>query len=64
VGESTEGVTGSVAMTCRYYGISRACFYVWLERHREFGAEGLRDRSNRTYSSPNATAEEMVGKII
>jgi uncharacterized protein with GYD domain len=64
VGESTEGVTGSVAMTCRYYGISRACFYVWLERYREFGADGLRDRSKRPHSSPNATAEEMVGKII
>ena len=23
-----EEVSGSVAMTCRYYGISRACYYV------------------------------------
>jgi FkbM family methyltransferase len=59
-----EEVSGSVAMTCRYYGISRACFYIWLERYREFGADGLRDRSKRPHSSPNATKEEVIGKII
>jgi transposase InsO family protein len=58
-----EEVSGSVAMTCRYYGISRACFYIWLERCREFGADGLRDRSTRPHSSPNATTEEVIGKI-
>jgi hypothetical protein len=24
-------VTGNVAMTCRYYGISRQVFYTWYE---------------------------------
>ena len=24
-----EEITGNVAMTCRYYGISRQCFYTW-----------------------------------
>ncbi|MEX0664368.1 MAG: helix-turn-helix domain-containing protein [Acidimicrobiia bacterium] len=28
-------VTGSVAQTCRYYGISRQCFYKWLRRYEE-----------------------------
>jgi transposase InsO family protein len=59
-----EGVSGNVAMTCRYYGISRACFYIWLERYRKFGAEGLRDRSKRPHSSPNATDDGVIGKII
>jgi transposase InsO family protein len=58
-----EEVSGSVAKTCRYYGISRACFYVWLERYREFGADGLRDRSKRPHTSPNATRQEVIGKI-
>ena len=26
-------VTGNVAMTCRYYGISRQVFYVWYRRY-------------------------------
>jgi hypothetical protein len=24
-----EERTGNVALTCRYYGISRQCFYIW-----------------------------------
>jgi transposase InsO family protein len=59
-----EEVSGSVAMTCRYYGISRACFYTWRERYREFGPDGLRDRSTRPHSSPNATEQEVIGKIV
>ena len=30
-------VTGNVALTCRYYGISRQAFYVW---YRRYEAEG------------------------
>ena len=28
-----EEVTGNVALTCRYYGISRTVFYRWYRRH-------------------------------
>src|SRR4030095_54136 len=42
-----EEVTGNVAMTCRYYGISRQCFYVWKRRYDELGEAGLVDRSHR-----------------
>jgi transposase-like protein len=27
-------VTGNVAMTCRYYGISRQVYYRWLRRYQ------------------------------
>ncbi|MET7534341.1 helix-turn-helix domain-containing protein [Streptomyces goshikiensis] len=37
-----EEVTGNVALTCRYYGISRTCFYKWLRRYQDEGLEGLR----------------------
>ena len=30
-----EEVTGNVAMTCRYYGISRQVYYRWLRRYQE-----------------------------
>jgi transposase len=59
-----EEVTGNVAMTCRYYGISRQCFYKWRNRYDEFGEDGLRDRSSRPHSSPNETDVEVVGKIM
>lgn len=57
-------VTGNVAQTCRYYGISRQTFYKWLRRYEEQGLEGLRDRSSRPHHSPNATNAEVVGKIM
>lgn len=46
-----EEVTGNVAMTCRYYGISRQCFYKWKRRSagRLFGAapQSHGDRARR-----------------
>jgi transposase InsO family protein len=59
-----EEVTGSVAKTCRYYGISRQIYYTWLHRYEEEGLDGLRDRSSRPLNSPNATRAEIVEKII
>jgi transposase len=57
-------VTGNVSMTCRYFGITRQAVYVWLRRYEEHGLEGLRVRSRRPHSSPNATKAEVVGKIV
>src|ERR1051326_4191318 len=59
-----EEVTGSIAKTCRYYGISRQCFYKWLRRYHELGLEGLKDRSRASETHPNATPTEVVGKVI
>ena len=59
-----EEVTGNVAATCRYYGISRPTFYKWLRRYEEFGEEGLRDRSSRPRTCPHQTDAEIVGKIV
>lgn len=59
-----EEVTGNVAMTCRYFGISRQTYYGWLRRYETEGVDGLRDRSKRPRTSPNATRAEVVEKII
>ena len=59
-----EEVTGNVAMTCRYYGISRQVYYRWLRRYQEQGIDGLRDLSRRPHHSPNATHVDAVGKIL
>lgn len=37
-----EKVSGSVSATCRYYDISRNCYYKWLKRYEEEGFEGLK----------------------
>jgi transposase InsO family protein len=59
-----EEATGNVALTCRYYGISRQCFYKWRQRYDQHGLDGLRDRAHRPQVSPNATRTEVVGKLI
>ena len=55
---------GNVAATCRYYGISRECYYRWLRRYEADGLEGLKDRSHRPHHSPNITQAEVIEKII
>jgi transposase-like protein len=54
IGHARE-VTGNVAMTCRYYGISRQVFYTWLRRYEAEGPAGLRDRSKRPAHCPHET---------
>ncbi|MCW2647367.1 MAG: transposase, partial [Pseudonocardiales bacterium] len=53
--QHADEVTGNVAMTCRYYGISRQLFYKWRRRFEEEGVDGLCDRSRRPHHSPQAT---------
>lgn len=59
-----DEVSGSVAATCRYYGISRQCFYKWRRRYDDEGFEGLKDRSSIPHHMPNATSAEVVEKIL
>jgi single-strand DNA-binding protein len=57
-----EEITGNLSLTCRYYGISRQCFYTWRRRYDAHGLDGLRDPSHRPQISPNATRTEVVGQ--
>ena len=59
-----EEVTGNVALTCRYYGITRQAFYLWRRRYEAEGPAELRDRSHRPLKCPHETSTEIVGKII
>ena len=57
-----EEVSGNVALTCRYFGISRQAYYTWYRRYQADGVDGLRARSKRPKTSPRATHVEIVGK--
>ena len=57
-----EEVTGNVALTCRYFGISRPKFYKWKKRFEELGAAGLADRPQTPHHSPNATPRAVISK--
>ncbi|SNY04260.1 Transposase [Paractinoplanes atraurantiacus] len=62
--EQKQEVTGNVARTCRYYGISRPTFYKWQRRYQDEGLAGLRDRSSAPHHCPNATHADIVHKIV
>ncbi|MFR9773498.1 helix-turn-helix domain-containing protein [Nocardia sp. SC052] len=59
-----EEVSGNVAATCRYYGISRNIFYRWKRRYEDEGLDGLKDRSSAPLHCPTVTEPEVVTKII
>ena len=59
-----EEVSGSVAATCQYYGISRQVYYKWRRRYEDDGFAGLTDRSSAPHHSPNATDSEVIEKIL
>ena len=59
-----EEVSGNVAATCRYYGISRAVLLELVARYEADGLDGLNDRLQRPQRSPRATQVEVVEKII
>ena len=61
--EHAEEVTGNVAGTCRYFGISRQVFYMWKRRFEDDGLDALKDRSSRPYESSNTTEVDVVAKI-
>ncbi len=50
--QHAEEVSGNVAATCRYYGISRTVFYRWRRRFEEEGLDGLKDRSSAPVALP------------
>lgn len=60
---SLAGARGSsVAQLCRDFGISRKTAYKWMGRHLR--GEGLEDRSRRPVSSPGATSQDVVDKVL
>ncbi|WP_410595604.1 helix-turn-helix domain-containing protein [Amycolatopsis sp. lyj-23] len=59
-----EEISGNVAATCRYYGISRTVFYRWKRRYEDEGIDGLKDRSSAPLHCPTITPPEVVEKII
>ena len=47
-----EEITGNVALTCRYYGISRQCFYSWRRQDHGQNRRSLPQPQQTTDSQP------------
>ena len=49
--------------TAELFNVSVRTVYKWLRRYREYGVEGLQDRSNRPRRCPRRTSEAKVKRI-
>src|ERR1700684_2769817 len=62
--QHAQRVSGNVSQTCRFFGVSRALFYIWKERHEKQGAAGLRDLPRRPYNIRFRIPPEIVSLIL
>ena len=54
----------SITELSRIYGVSRVTIYKWLDRFKESGPEGFKERSRAPNYHPNAVPPEMVKRLI
>ena len=56
---------GNIKTACRRFGIARSTFYLWRDRYRESGDEGLKSRRfGCHHNHPQKTPGEVVEKIL
>jgi transposase-like protein len=55
--------SGNVTQACKQYGVSRASFYSWLQKHKENPSSGL-DRKKPVTSRANKTKQNVVERVI
>jgi transposase len=56
--------TKDAGLTCRRCGISRPTLQKWLKRYRDYGIDGLENRSRRPLSSPLKKLNDELENII
>ncbi len=44
---------GNIHKTYRHFGVARSTFYLWRDRYRELGDEGLASRRCGPHNHPN-----------
>ncbi len=49
---------------CRRFGVSRKTGYKWLERYRDGGVEGLKDRSRAPSHHPQAVPDQTARRCV
>jgi putative transposase len=54
----------NVSALCREFGVSRETGHKWLRRFRQYGYDGLEEKSRRPAKSPLATAGEIVLGVL
>ena len=58
--QHAQRISGNVSQTCRFFGVSRALFYIWKKRYEKNGLAGLRDLSRRPHNIRFRIPPEIV----
>jgi transposase InsO family protein len=62
--QHAQRVSGNVSQTCRFFGVSRALFYIWKKRYEKSGLAGLRDQPRRPHHIRFRIPQEIVSLIL
>ena len=62
--QHAQRVSGNVSQTCRFFGVSRALFYIWKKRFEKNGLAGLRDQPRRPHHIRYRNPPEIVSLIL
>ena len=62
--EEFDSEDWTMAELCRFYGVSRATGYKWVQRHQAGGVEALQNRSRAPLHSPHEVSSAMEDRVI
>ena len=62
--QHAQRVSGNVSQTCRFFGVSKALFYIWKHRYEKSGLAGLRDQPRRPHNIRYRIPPEIVSLIL
>lgn len=62
--QHAQRISGNVSQICRFFGVSRALFYIWKQRYEKHGVFGLRDTSRRSHKIRFRIPPEIVSLIV
>ncbi len=54
----------SFSELCQHFGVSRKTGYKWVGRYRDYGVEGLEERSRRPLACPHQTDDAIIQAIV
>ena len=62
--QHAKRLSGNVSQTCRFFGVSRALYYIWKRRYEKNGLAGLRDQPRRPHNIRYRIPPEIVSLIL
>jgi len=62
--QHAKRLSDKVSQTCRFFGVSRALYYIWKKRYEKNALAGLRDQPRRPHNIRYRIPPEIVSLIL